>query len=77
LGIFFVVQKGEAFCVRPFALHRQKPEKDKQNVDSAPLENFLRTPMTIVLIKVHTELNKETFSLIFYPLISKALSLKA
>jgi len=21
------------FCVRPFALHRQQPQKDKQNVD--------------------------------------------
>jgi len=24
------------FCIRPFALHRQQPEKDKQNVDFAP-----------------------------------------
>jgi len=24
------------FCVRPFALHREQPEKDKQNVDIAP-----------------------------------------
>jgi len=24
------------FCVRPFALHRQQPEKDKQNVDFGP-----------------------------------------
>ena len=31
---------------RPFALHRQQAEKDKQNVDVAqPLEKFLRTPM--------------------------------
>ena len=29
-------RKGEAFCVRPFALHRQQPEKDKQNVDFVP-----------------------------------------
>ena len=24
------------FCIRPFALRRQQPEKDKQNVDSPP-----------------------------------------
>jgi len=47
LGIFFVVcRKGEAFCVRPFALHCQQHEKDKQNVVFAsPLEKLLRTPM--------------------------------
>jgi len=38
--------KGKAFCECPFALHRQQPEKDKQNVDVAlPLEKILRTPM--------------------------------
>jgi len=26
----------DIFCVRPFALHRQQTEKDKQNVDFAP-----------------------------------------
>jgi len=29
LDIFF-------FCIHQFALHRQQPEKDKQNVDFAP-----------------------------------------
>jgi len=24
------------FCMRQFALHRQQPEKDKQNIDFAP-----------------------------------------
>jgi len=24
------------FCIRKFALHRQQPQKDKQNVDFAP-----------------------------------------
>jgi len=38
-------RKSETFCVCPFALHRQQPEKDKQNVDFSPLEKFLRTPM--------------------------------
>jgi len=36
---------GKALCERPFALHRQQPEKYKQNVDVAPLEKFLPTPM--------------------------------
>jgi len=37
---------GKALCGRPFALHRQKPEKHKQNVNVVPpLEKFLRTPM--------------------------------
>jgi len=31
-------------------LHRQQPEKDKQNVDFAPLEKFLRTPMAMTPI---------------------------
>jgi len=35
----------KALCERPFALHRQQPEKYKQNVDVAPLEKFLPTPM--------------------------------
>jgi len=37
--------KGKALCERPFALHCQQPEKDKQNVDVAPLEKFLRMPI--------------------------------
>jgi len=28
-------RKGKACCERPFALHRQQPEKDKQNFDVA------------------------------------------
>ena len=28
--------KDKAFCYRPFALHRQQSEQDKQNVDVAP-----------------------------------------
>jgi len=32
----FGVERGEAFCERPFALHRQQAEKDKQTVDVAP-----------------------------------------
>jgi len=28
-------RKGKAFCERPFALHRQQSEKDKQNLDVA------------------------------------------
>jgi len=40
-------RKGEAFCVRPFVLHRQQPEKGEQNVDFALLEKFLRMPMLL------------------------------
>jgi len=36
---------GKARCERPFTLHRQQPEKHKQNVDVAPLEKFMPTPM--------------------------------
>jgi len=25
----------DIFCIRPFAMYRQQPEKDKQNVDFA------------------------------------------
>jgi len=32
----FLCRMGQALCERPFALHRQKPEKYKQNVDVAP-----------------------------------------
>jgi len=28
------------FCERPFALHHQQPEKDKQNFDVAPHGNI-------------------------------------
>jgi len=38
-------RKGKAFCERPFALHHQQPEKDKQNFDAALYEKFLRTPL--------------------------------
>jgi len=42
-------RKSEAFCVRPFTLHRQQPEEGKQKVDFAPpLEKFLRAPMIAV-----------------------------
>jgi len=34
-------RQGKALCERPFALHRQQPEMDKQNVDLAyPWKNF-------------------------------------
>jgi len=36
---------GKTLCDCPFALHRQQPEKDKQNIDVSPLEKFLRMPM--------------------------------
>jgi len=35
-GISLWCWKGKAFGERPFALHRQQPEKDKQNVDFTP-----------------------------------------
>ena len=41
-------RKDKAVCgERPFPLHRQEPEKDKQNFEIAPLEKFLRTPMIV------------------------------
>jgi len=41
---------GKAVCERPFALHRQQPEKDKQNFNVVPvLANFLRTPMNAMI----------------------------
>jgi len=43
-------RKDKAFCERPFALHHQQPEKDKQNFDVAPpLEKFSRTPMDALI----------------------------
>jgi len=42
-------RKDKAFCERPFVLHRQQPEKDKQNFGVAPLEKILRTPMDALI----------------------------
>jgi len=40
------------FCIRPFALHRQQPEKDKQNVDFAPpWKNFCGRPCFTLLMQ--------------------------
>jgi len=36
MGFCLCCGKGRAFCERPFALHRQQLERDKQNVDVAP-----------------------------------------
>jgi len=38
------LRKGKAFCECPFALHRQQPEKDQQNVHVTPLKNFCGRP---------------------------------
>jgi len=38
-------RNGKAFCEGPFTLHRQQLENYMQNVDVAPLEKCLRTPM--------------------------------
>jgi len=39
---FFLCRMGKALCERPFALHRLKPEKHKQNVDVvAPGKNYV------------------------------------
>ena len=38
------------FCERPFALHHQQPEKDKQNLDVAPMEKFLRMRMVALIL---------------------------
>jgi len=35
------------FCERQFALHRQQPEKNKQNVKAGPLEKFLLMPIGV------------------------------
>jgi len=41
--------KGKGFCERPFELHRQQPEKNKQNFDVAHMEKLLWTPMITTL----------------------------
>jgi len=42
----FVTVAVTTFCERPFALHHQQLENDKQNIDVGPsLEKFLRTPI--------------------------------
>jgi len=51
------VEGGKAFCERPFALHRQQAEKDKQNVDVAPPGKFLRTPMPMPVAYFATLIN--------------------
>jgi len=45
-------RKRKAFCERPFALHRQQPEKDKRSFDVPPLEKVLRTTVD-ALISIH------------------------
>ena len=41
---FFLRRMGKALCERQFALHRQQPEKYKQNVDVSP-HGKIWTPM--------------------------------
>jgi len=43
-------KKCKAVCERPFALHRQQREKDKQNFDAVNLKKFLRTPIVTPVI---------------------------
>jgi len=38
-------RKDKGFCEHLFTLYRHKFEKDKQQVNLAPMENFLRMPM--------------------------------
>jgi len=42
---FVLCRKGKALCERPFTLNRHQPEKYKQNIDVAPMDKFLRTPI--------------------------------
>jgi len=45
-GINTPLTKGKAFCERPFALHRQQPEKNTQNVAvSHPWKNLCGCPI--------------------------------
>jgi len=39
-AFYLLCGKGEVFYEYTFALHHQQSEKDKQNVDIAPLENI-------------------------------------
>jgi len=42
-------------------LHRQQPEKDKQNVDVAPpIEKFLRTPMPVGIVADKRTMRRRT-----------------
>ena len=43
-------RKGKAFCERALALYGQQHGKDKQNIEFAPLEKFLRTPVLLTWI---------------------------
>jgi len=42
-------RKGKAFCEYPLALHRQQPEKDKQNFDAAPPWENVLTPVNALI----------------------------
>jgi len=48
--------KGKEFYEPPFALHRQQPGKDKQNISVSPLKKILQTPMVLVVYQ-QTPLN--------------------
>jgi len=37
---FFLHRKGKALCECPFVLHRQQPEKYKQNIGVPPWKNI-------------------------------------
>jgi len=50
LSLWF--RNSKAFCEHPFALQRQQPEKDKQNVDVAPpWKNFCGRPWLLSLFQ--------------------------
>jgi len=45
MGNFLCGLERVAFCERSFALHRQQPEKEKQNIDVVlPWKNFRGRP---------------------------------
>ena len=48
---FCCKSKGKAFCERPFALHRQQLENDRQNGDVVPLKKFLWTHVDAVYVR--------------------------
>ena len=48
------------FCIRQFALHRQQPAKDEQNVDFAlPWKNFCGRPCMQLLLRVYSDVRRK------------------
>jgi len=65
---------GEALCERPFALHRLKPKKYKQNVDGVPPGKFLRTPIKRALGALSIGVPTKVFRSLLYAILLNGAS---